>query len=107
MSKIKIPEFKSVKYKPEESKKFSACEFVEPITTGLTDKNGTEILNGSMIQLYLKGEWHICKIIWYRPLAMFCLLWTDGYINKFQLHVDNYRVIDGLTELEISAQRNK
>lgn len=103
---LKRPIFKPIKYSRDDSRRFAAsCD--EPQSTGLTDRNGRDILNGTQVQLYLKGEWHICKVVWYRPLAMFCLLWEDGYVNKFQLHVDNYQVVDGLTDLEIINQRIK
>lgn len=104
---LKRPTFKPVKYSRDDTHRFTEGEYFEPATTGLTDKRGMEILNGSNVQLYLKGEWHICRVIWFRPLAMFCLQWEDGYINKFQIHPENYQVVDGLTDPEILEQRIK
>lgn len=61
---------------------------------GMFDMNGKPIHEGSSIQLYHKGQFVICKVIYVSDWAMFCLQWPDGYINKFPLNPDKYQVVE-------------
>ncbi len=54
------------------------------------DKNGSPLHEGDAVKLYHKGEWVICKIIYAPELAMFCLQWPDGYVNKYPLNPERY-----------------
>lgn len=62
--------------------------------TGLHDKNGTPIHEGSSVKFYYKGEYVVCKIIYAPKLAMFCLQWADGYINTYPItNADKMEVV--------------
>lgn len=59
--------------------------------SGLFDKNNVEICEGDSVILYHKGASHICKIIFHE--GMFCLKWSDGYINQYQLNSKSLEVV--------------
>jgi hypothetical protein len=61
-------------------------------STGLKDANGVEICEGDLVQLYYKGNYHVCEIVW-NPLGMWSLKWQDGYINNYWLIPGNLKVI--------------
>lgn len=57
------------------------------------DKNGKPIHEGDQVRFYYKGEGVICKIIYDPGVAMFCLLWADGYKNHYPLNPEKYEVV--------------
>ena len=61
--------------------------------TGMSDINGKPIHEGDSVQLYYKGEFVICKIIYAPDWAMFCLHWPDGYKNKFPMDPEKFHVV--------------
>ena len=61
--------------------------------TGMNDREGNPIHEGDSVQFYHKGETVTCKIIYAPEWAMFCLLWPDGYKNKFPMNPENYTVV--------------
>jgi len=62
--------------------------------TGMSDINGKPIHEGDSVQLYYKGEFVICKIIYVPDWAMFCLQWPDGYKNKFPMDPEKFQVVE-------------
>jgi len=58
---------------------------------GIKDKNGNKIHEGSYVKFYYRGEYVICTIIYYE--GIFCLKWSDGYINKY--HLNTYKNKEG------------
>jgi len=57
---------------------------------GMYDKKGAPLHEGDAVTLYHRGEWIICQIIYAHDLAMFCLKWPDGYVNKYPLNPERY-----------------
>jgi hypothetical protein len=71
---------------------------------GMHDKNSKPIHEGNSVQfIYIdpeltidpkyKGELTTCKVIYNPEWAMFCLLWTNGYMNKYPMNPSKYEVI--------------
>ena len=61
---------------------------------GMKDKDGNDLHEGDFVRFYFKGEFVMCRIIYEAEWGMFCLLWPDGYKNKYPLNPDKYeRVI--------------
>ena len=69
-------------------KELFAGEFI-----GMYDKNNNPIHEGCNVKLYYKGQFVTCKVVYVPEWAMFCLLWPDGYKNKFPLNPEKYEVI--------------
>lgn len=62
---------------------------------GLYDKNHNKIHEGNFVKFYYKGTYVICQIIYFPDNAMFCLKWSDGYINKFPICNSNkYEIVN-------------
>jgi hypothetical protein len=61
---------------------------------GMYDKNGNQLHEGDSVRLYHNGNFVICKIIYAPEWAMFCLLWSDGYKNKWPMNPDRYEKIN-------------
>ena len=60
---------------------------------GMYDMNGQPIHEGDSVKFYYRGETVICKVIYVHQWAMFCLLWPDGYKNKFPMNPEKYQVV--------------
>lgn len=60
---------------------------------GMKDKEGTLLFEGDRVQFYYKGQYVICQIIYVSEWAMFCLLWDDGYRNKFPMNPEKYKKV--------------
>lgn len=60
---------------------------------GMKDMDGALLFEGDRVQFYYKGQSVICKIIYVPEWAMFCLLWDDGYRNKFPMNPKKYRKV--------------
>ena len=71
-------------------------EFFKGEFIGMFDMNGKPIHEGDLVQLYYKGEFVTCKIIYAPDWAMFCLQWPDGYKNKFPMDPEKYQVVTSL-----------
>jgi len=76
--------------------KQNLAEFFKGEFIGMFDMNGKPIHEGDSVQLYYKGEFVICKIIYAPDWAMFCLQWPDGYKNKFPMDPGKYQVVTSL-----------
>jgi len=74
-------------------RKQDLSEFFKGEFIGMFDMNGKPIHEGDSVQLYYKGEFVICKIIYVPDWAMFCLQWQDGYKNKFPMDPEKYQVV--------------
>ena len=57
---------------------------------GMKDKAGNDLHEGDQVRFYYKGEFVTCRIIYEPEWGMFCLLWPDGYKNKYPLNPDKY-----------------
>ena len=60
--------------------------------TGLLDRNGVKIFEGSKVKFMYKAQPVVCEIIFNN--GMFCLKWSDGYINQWALNPGNYEVVN-------------
>lgn len=60
---------------------------------GMYDMKGKPIHEGDSVQLYNKGEFVICKVVYVPEWAMFCLQWPDGYKNRFPMNPEKYQVV--------------
>ncbi len=72
----------------KESRQLFKGEFI-----GMFDKNGKPIHEGDSVQFYHRGENVTCKVVYAPQWAMFCLLWPDGYKNKFPMNPEKYQVV--------------
>lgn len=61
--------------------------------TGMYDKNGTPIHEGSKIRFYHKGEYVICAIVYEPKNAAFLIKWSDGYVNQYFMNGGSYEVV--------------
>ena len=61
--------------------------------TGLHDKHGKPIHEGNHVQLYYKGSYVTCKVVYDPRNAAFLLQWPDGYINQYFMKGGSYEVI--------------
>jgi hypothetical protein len=68
-------------------------EFFKGQFIGMFDMNGKPIHEGDSVELYYKGEFVTCKIIYVPDWAMFCLQWPDGYKNKFPMDPEKFQVV--------------
>lgn len=62
--------------------------------TGMRDKNGNPICEGSRVKLYYKGEFVVCTVLYDEKHAAFFLRWPDGYVNQYFMNGSNYELVD-------------
>lgn len=62
--------------------------------TGMYDKKGKAIHEGSSVRVYYKGEYSICKVIYDPKHAAFFIKWPDGYVNQYFMNGANYEVVE-------------
>jgi hypothetical protein len=67
--------------------------------TGFKDNAGVAIYEYDVVEFYYKGQDVRCVVIWSEADGMFCLQWKDGYINRYMLNPDKYKVVGNVYEL--------
>lgn len=62
--------------------------------TGMHDKNGKPICEGSRVKLYYKGEYVVCTVVYDKKHAAFFIKWPDGYVNQYFMNGSNYELVE-------------
>jgi hypothetical protein len=76
------------------------CDYIILQFTGFYDRAGAPIYEYDVVEFYYKGQDARCAVIWSEPDGMFCLQWKDGYVNKYMMNADKYKVVGHVYELK-------
>jgi YopX protein len=87
------------KYQKQTESTFDIHDYPLMQFTGFTDREGTPIYEHDVVEFYYKGQDVRCAVIWSEADGMFCLQWRDGYINKYMLNPEKYKVVGNTYEL--------